>query len=112
MRNARSSVPVSFGAATERGVRRAFRLPIGSRILAECLLSIMDHTAATYAVADALAQAYRQLILLTPRQQLARNVNYCSAIGVYRRLYNANAEIVLSAEPVSLRDGMLSERMS
>ena len=70
----------------------------------------MDHTAATYAVADALAQTYRRLILLTPRQQLARNVNYCSTIGVHRRLYEANAEIVLSAEPVSLRDGMLTWR--
>ena len=43
-------------------------------------------------------------------QQLARNVNYCSAIGVHRRLYEANAEIVLSAEPVSLRDGVLTWR--
>jgi NADPH-dependent 2,4-dienoyl-CoA reductase/sulfur reductase-like enzyme len=70
----------------------------------------MDHTAATYAVADALAQEYRRLVLLTPRQQLARNVNYCSAIGVHRRLYDANAEIVLSAEPVSLRNAMLTWR--
>jgi 2,4-dienoyl-CoA reductase-like NADH-dependent reductase (Old Yellow Enzyme family)/thioredoxin reductase len=84
--------------------------PNGIRKNLTAVLFDMDHTAATYAVADALAQAYRQLILLTPRQQLARNVNYCSAIGVYRRLYNANAEIVLSAEPVSLRDGMLTWR--
>ena len=58
----------------------------------------MDHSAATYAVADALAGA-TQLVLLTPRTQIARNVNYCSAIGVYRRLYEADAEIVLAAEP-------------
>ena len=67
---------------------------------ATAVLFDMDHSAATYAVADALAQDYRRLVLLTPRQQLARNVNYCSAIGVHRRLYDANAEIVLSAEPV------------
>jgi NADPH-dependent 2,4-dienoyl-CoA reductase/sulfur reductase-like enzyme len=67
----------------------------------------MDHGAGTYAVADALAQAYRQLVLLTPRTQIARNVNYCSAIGVYRRLYQANATIVLAAEPVTLRGGIL-----
>ena len=77
---------------------------------ATAVLFDMDHTAATYAVADALARQYRRLVLLTPRQQLARNVNYCSAIGVHRRLYEANAEIVLSAEPVSLRGGVLAWR--
>jgi hypothetical protein len=70
----------------------------------------MDHSAATYAVADALGQRYRRLVLLTPRTQLARNVNYCSAIGVHRRLYEANAEIVMAAEPVGLRDGVLTCR--
>ena len=45
-----------------------------------------------------------------PRTQLARNVNYCSAIGVYRRLYEAQAEIVTAAEPVKLRDGVLTWR--
>jgi dimethylglycine catabolism A len=70
----------------------------------------MDQTAATYAVADALARSYRRLVLLTPRTQLARNVNYCSAIGVHRRLHEANVEIVMAAEPVSLRDGVLAWR--
>lgn len=70
----------------------------------------MDHSAATYAVADALAQQYRQLVVLTPRTQLARNVNYCSAIGVHRRLYEANARIVLAAEPVRLSHGVLAWR--
>ena len=63
----------------------------------------MDHSAATYAVADALAQRYEKLVLLTPRTQIARNVNYCSAIGIHRRLYQADAEIVVAAEPVPLR---------
>jgi NADH:flavin oxidoreductase / NADH oxidase family/Pyridine nucleotide-disulphide oxidoreductase len=84
--------------------------PNGGRKDATAVLFDMDHTGATYAVADALAQEYRRLILLTPRQQLARNVNYCSAIGVHRRLYEANAEIVLSAEPVSLHDDVLTWR--
>jgi 2,4-dienoyl-CoA reductase-like NADH-dependent reductase (Old Yellow Enzyme family) len=70
----------------------------------------MDHSAATYAVADALAQRYRRLVLVTPRTQLARNVNYCSAIGVHRRLYEANAEIVMAAEPVRLRSRILTCR--
>jgi 2,4-dienoyl-CoA reductase-like NADH-dependent reductase (Old Yellow Enzyme family) len=70
----------------------------------------MDHGAATYAVADALAARYRRLVLLTPRTQIARNVNYCSAIGIHRRFYRAEAEIIVAAEPVSFRDGALEWR--
>jgi hypothetical protein len=70
----------------------------------------MDHSAATYAVADALAARYGRLVLLTPRTQIARNVNYCSAIGIHRRLYQAEAEIIVAAEPVAFRDGALKWR--
>ena len=72
------------------------------------ILFDMDHSAATYAVADALADRYEKLVLLTPRTQIARNVNYCSAIGIHRRLYQADAQIVVAAEPVSFRNGVLS----
>jgi dimethylglycine catabolism A len=67
----------------------------------------MDHSAATYAVADALTNRYEKLVLLTPRTQIARDINYCSAIGIHRRLYHAEAEIIVAAEPVSCRDGVL-----
>jgi hypothetical protein len=70
----------------------------------------MDHTAATYAVADALADRYEKLVLLTPRTQIARNVNYCSAIGVHRRLYQADARIIVAAEPVSFQSNVLTWR--
>jgi 2,4-dienoyl-CoA reductase-like NADH-dependent reductase (Old Yellow Enzyme family) len=70
----------------------------------------MDHSAATYAVADAMADRYEKLVLLTPRPQIARNVNYCSAIGIHRRLYQADAEIIVAAEPVSFRGGVLRWR--
>jgi 2,4-dienoyl-CoA reductase-like NADH-dependent reductase (Old Yellow Enzyme family) len=60
----------------------------------------MDQTAATYAVADALAERYARVVLLTPRTQLARGVNYCSAIGVHRRLHTQGVEIVHAAQPV------------
>jgi hypothetical protein len=49
-------------------------------------------------------------VLLTPRTQLARNVNYCSALGIYRRLYWAKVEIVLAAEPVRLHENALTYR--
>ena len=70
----------------------------------------MDHGAATYAVADALADLYGKLVLLTPRTQIARNVNYCSAIGIHRRLYQVDANIILAAEPVSFQNGVLTWR--
>jgi hypothetical protein len=37
-------------------------------------------------------------------------VNYCSAIGIHRRLYSADAEIIVAAEPVSLQCGVLTWR--
>jgi dimethylglycine catabolism A len=80
------------------------------RLKGTAVLFDMDHSAATYGVADALAQRYGRLFLLTPRTQIARNVNYCSAIGVHRRLHEANVEIVLGAEPVKLSSSVLTWR--
>jgi len=81
-----------------------------ARSAGTAVLFDMDHGAATYAVADALAARYRQLVIITPRTQIARNVNYCSAIGIHRRLYQADAEIISAAEPVSFRNGVLTWR--
>ena len=44
------------------------------RLEGTAVLFDMDHSAATYGVADALAQRYGRLFLLTPRTQIARNV--------------------------------------
>jgi 2,4-dienoyl-CoA reductase-like NADH-dependent reductase (Old Yellow Enzyme family) len=82
----------------------------GDQLDGTAVLFDMDHGAATYAVADALAARCRKLVLITPRTQIARNVNYCSAIGIHRRLYQADADIVVAAEPVALRDGVLTWR--
>jgi NADPH-dependent 2,4-dienoyl-CoA reductase/sulfur reductase-like enzyme len=84
--------------------------PLGGGNGGTAVLFDMDHSAGTYAVADALAQQYGRLALLTPRTQIAKGVNYCSAIGVHRRLYGADVEIVLAAELVDLRDGRLTWR--
>ncbi|NQW10834.1 MAG: FAD-dependent oxidoreductase [Alphaproteobacteria bacterium] len=69
-----------------------------------------DHTAAAYGVADRLAQDFKRLILITPRPQIAQGVNYCSAIGIYRRLYGAGVEIVPAAVPIRLANGCLDLR--
>ena len=63
-----------------------------------------DHTAPTYAVAQALAASHEQVVLLTPRTQIAQAVNYCSALGVHRRLHGLDVEIVTATEPVEIRD--------
>jgi hypothetical protein len=70
----------------------------------------MDHSAGTYAVADCLAKQFRRLVLLTPRTHLAKDVNYCSPIGIHRRLYAAGAALVFAAEPVSLDGRVLTWR--
>ncbi len=77
---------------------------------ATAVLFDKDHTAATYAVAEELAGKYERVFLLTPRTHIAQNVNYCSAIGVHRRLYEANVGIVTAAEPVSLTGQVLEWR--
>ena len=63
-----------------------------------------DHTAPTYAVAQALADSHEQVVLLTPRTQIAQAVNYCSALGVHRRLHGLDVEIVTATEPFEIRE--------
>ena len=63
-----------------------------------------DHTAPTYAVAEALAESHENVVLLTPRTGIAQAVNYCSALGVHRRLHGLEVEMVIATEPVEIRE--------
>lgn len=67
-----------------------------------------DHGAATYGVADLLAQRFGRVILISSRPRIAAAVNHCSAIGVYRRLYDAGVEIRPSLETRSFGDRRLT----
>ena len=67
-----------------------------------------DHTAATYALAQALASCYRQVIIITPRTHIAQAVNYCSAIGIFRRLYQMGVSIHPATRPVEYRNRTLT----
>ena len=69
-----------------------------------------DHTAATYGVADKLAAEFDELILMTPRGGFAEGVNYCSAIGVLRRLYEANVQLSPASQPTRFENGALTWR--
>ena len=63
-----------------------------------------DHTAPTYAVAEALADSHEDVVLLTPRTGIAQAVNYCSALGVHRRLHGLEVEMVTATEPFEIRE--------
>ncbi len=55
-----------------------------------------DHTLATYAAAELLAQRFARLVIVTPRERLASDVGLVTRQGIYRRLYGmANVEVVL-----------------
>ncbi|MDA1098644.1 MAG: FAD-dependent oxidoreductase [Proteobacteria bacterium] len=64
-----------------------------------------DHGPATYGLADLLARRFDKLILITPRPGIAQNVNYCSAIGVHRRLHQAGVDILPAHELIDYRGG-------
>ncbi len=66
-----------------------------------------DHTAATYATAEALAAAHQRVVLITPRTQIAQAVNYCSAIGIHRRLRSLGVKIVTGARPLAFAHGIV-----
>lgn len=67
-----------------------------------------DHTAMTYAVAESLATHHDRVVLLTPRTEIARAVNYCSAIGIHRRLHTLGVEIVTAARALAFEGGSVS----
>ncbi|MEL0322754.1 MAG: FAD-dependent oxidoreductase [Rhodospirillales bacterium] len=67
-----------------------------------------DQTAAVYGLADLLAEHFEELILMTPRPQFAEGVNYCSSIGVFRRLYSAGVKLLPAAVPVSFENRKVS----
>ena len=58
-----------------------------------------DHTLATYAAAELLAQRFSRLVLVTPRERLASDVGLVTRQGIYRRLYGMpNVEVVLLSD--------------
>ena len=58
-----------------------------------------DHTLATYASAELLAQRFARLVIVTPRERLASDVGLVTRQGIYRRLYGMpNVEVVLLSD--------------
>ena len=71
--------------------------PFGGEV---ALFFDMDHGPTAYATVDLMAEKFEHVILVTPRPQIAQNVNYCSAIGVHRRLHQMKVEIVTAYDVV------------
>jgi 2,4-dienoyl-CoA reductase-like NADH-dependent reductase (Old Yellow Enzyme family) len=71
-----------------------------------------DHTAATYAAAELLLERFDRLLLLTPRDAIARDVPAIYAQGVHRRLAAAGDRIeqLIHREPVAIQGGALRIR--
>ena len=67
-----------------------------------------DGTAATYGVADLMAQNFKSVILVTSRPRVAASVNHCSAIGVFRRLYGANIQIQPAQQVLNFVDKVVT----
>ena len=66
-----------------------------------------DHTLATYAAAELLAQRFARLVVVTPRERLASDVGLVTRQGIYRRLYAMpNVEVVplCGIDPASALD--------
>jgi hypothetical protein len=69
-----------------------------------------DHGAPTYAAACALADTHERVVLVTPRTAIAQGVNYCSAIGIHRRLMERAVDIRIATEPCRLEGRTLRLR--
>lgn len=93
--------PVLAGCAYAALGADAPRSPAGGVLLLD-----QDHGPATYALADLLATRFARVHLVTPRPQIAQNVNYCSAIGVLRRLYSAGVDIRPAHRLVAIAGGV------
>lgn len=58
-----------------------------------------DHTEMTYAAAEFFADAFEEVVLITPRERIASDVSLVSRQGIYKRLYAKKVHIITSSEP-------------
>jgi len=72
-----------------------------------------DHTEMTYAAAIRLAQLFRHVTIVTPRERLAADVLLLNRQSIYQQLFDRRIEIITNAEPLnadSLDEGRLQLR--
>jgi dimethylglycine catabolism A len=59
----------------------------------------MDHTEATYACAEALRQRFTRVVIVTPRDTIATDVQMVTRQGILRRMAEQRIDIVTLCEP-------------
>jgi 2,4-dienoyl-CoA reductase-like NADH-dependent reductase (Old Yellow Enzyme family) len=57
-----------------------------------------DHTRGTYAAAELFASRFSRVVIVTPREQIARDEPMVTQQVIYRRMYERRVEIVLLSE--------------
>jgi len=70
-------------------------------------LHVMDGAVLSTREYARLAAAHSRVVLITPRTQIAQAVNYCSAIGIHRRLRSLGVEIVTGVRPIAFENAVL-----
>ena len=71
----------------------------GGRQAGTAVLFDADHTEATYAAAEALRARFDRVIIVTPRDTIATDVQLVTRQGILRRMAEQRIEIVTLAEP-------------
>jgi thioredoxin reductase len=71
----------------------------GGRQAGTAVLFDADHTEATYAAAEALRARFDRVIIVTPRDTVATDVQLVTRQGILRRMAEQRIEIVTLAEP-------------
>ncbi len=72
-----------------------------------------DHLDGTYSAAEFLKDKFDRAVIITAREQIARDESVVSAQSIYRRMYEKGIEIILLSEPCGnsrFIDGYLSYR--
>ncbi len=84
---------VDLRAAMTEVLRRDARQP-GTAVLFDA-----DHTEGTYAAAEALRLRFERVVIVTPRDSIASDVQMVTRQGILRRMAQQHIEIVTLSEP-------------
>jgi dimethylglycine catabolism A len=71
----------------------------GGRQPGTAVLFDADHTEATYAAAEALRTRFEHVVIVTPREAIATDVQMVTHQGILRRMAERRIEVVTLAEP-------------
>ncbi len=72
-----------------------------------------DHMDGTYSAAELFRSRFARVVLVTPREQIARDESLVRQQSIYRRIYDGDIDIVLLSEPTedsSFIDGIVRTR--